>query len=84
MTNATNGAEFRHFLGKARDACRGGQDAWCCQSTGERLGVALVLNKHEWLQAMDYTMAEAIDRVGAEWLALIPKVVKALKDEGHL
>lgn len=66
---------------KSRDAKRGGKDAWSVQSTGEKLAVALVLNKPEWLAAMDYTMAEAIDRIGADWLARIPKAARLLADE---
>ena len=63
--------ELRHLLGKAMDAHRGGRDAWRCQSTGEKLAVALVLNKPEWIAETNYTLAEAIDRVGPEWLRLL-------------
>ena len=38
---------------KSRDAKRGGKDAWSVQSTGEKLAVALVLNKPEWLADED-------------------------------
>ncbi len=34
---------------KSRDAKRGGKDAWSVQSTGEKLAVALVLNRADWL-----------------------------------
>lgn len=74
--------EFKHLLGKARDAAKGGEESWCCQSTGEKLAVALVLNRADWLKRMNYTIAEAIDRVGPVWMALIPRAEKALKDEG--
>lgn len=73
--------EFRHLLGKARDAKRGGKDAWAVQSTGEKIAVALVLNKPDWLASMDYTLAEAIERTGSEWLSLVPKVERTLRDE---
>lgn len=43
--------EHQHLLGKARDAKRGGQDAWSVQSTGEKAD-------------MKYALAEAIDRTG--------------------
>lgn len=72
--------EFRHLLGKARDAAAGGDAAWSVQSTGEKLAVALVLNRFDWLQSMDYTIAEAIDRVGAEWIAHIPVVARVIRD----
>lgn len=75
--------EFKHLLAKARDAATGGVDAWRVQSTGEKLAVALVLNRFDWLQAMDYTIAEAIERVGQEWVGMIPTVAKVLHDEAE-
>lgn len=75
--------ERQHLLGKARDAAKGGRDAWSVQSTGEKLAVAIVLNRHDWLQQMDYTMAEAIDRVGREWVSLIPEVARIIQDEAE-
>jgi hypothetical protein len=67
-----------HIISKARDALHGGFNVL---STGEKLAAALVLNRADWLASMDYTMAEAIDRVGAEWLSLIPEVARMLRDE---
>ncbi len=32
-------------------------------STGEALTAALVLNRHDWLKEMDYTIAQALDRI---------------------
>lgn len=74
----TQGHEFRHFLGKAKDAQRGGEEAWSVQSTGEKVAVALVLNRSDWLAKMDYTIPEAIERAGESWVALIPSVARAL------
>jgi hypothetical protein len=76
-----NDAEYRQLLGKARDAKRGGYGAWCVQSTGERVSVALVLNKPEWLAEMGYSLAEAIDRAGHEWIALVPIVARQVKQD---
>ena len=45
-------------------------------SKGEALTAALVLNKPEWLSDMGYTIAEAISRVGPEWIALVPQAAK--------
>lgn len=73
--------EYKHFLSKARDAKRGGRDAWAVQSTGEKVAVALALNQPDWLASMNYTLAEAIERTGPEWLALIPRVERELRDE---
>ena len=60
-------SELDHIIRKARYALHGG---FSVLSTGEKLAAALVLNRADWLASMDYTMAEAIDRVGAEWLIL--------------
>lgn len=73
-------AEFRHYFGKAKDAKRGEKDAWDVQSTGEKVAVALALNKPEWLASLGYTLAEAIDRTGPQWIALLPRVERALLD----
>ena len=74
-------SEFRHLLGKAGDAKRGGEQAWHVQSTGEKLAVAFVLNRPDWVSSMGYTLAEAIDRIGPTWLSLIPAVVRELQNE---
>ncbi len=50
---------YRHFYGKALDAARGGYDVWRAQSTGERVSVALALNRADWLEKIGYTIAEA-------------------------
>lgn len=50
-------------------------------SSGEKLAVALVLDKPEWLAEMDYTLAQAIERVGPEWLACIPDAAAILANE---
>lgn len=35
-------------------------------SMGEALTAALVLNRHDWLKRMDYTIAEALDRIDTD------------------
>lgn len=77
----TNTAEMAHFLSKARDAARGGRDAWSVQSTGEKVAVALVLNRADWLAGMGYTLTEAIDRAGPEWVALMPAIARQLQED---
>ena len=54
--------EYRHFVSKAMAAKEGGEAAWAVQSTGEKVAVALALNRADWLALMNYTMAEAIER----------------------
>ncbi len=72
---------YDHLLRKAEDAKRGGHDAWAVQSTGEKVAVALVLNRADWLMEQGYTIAEAIERSGAEWVAMIPQVARQLVDQ---
>jgi hypothetical protein len=73
--------QYEHLLRKSRDAKHGGHSAWAVQSTGEKVAVALVLNRPEWLAEVDYTIAEAVDRSGAEWVSMIPKVARQLTEE---
>jgi hypothetical protein len=72
---------YEYLLRKSRDAKRGGHDAWAVQSTGEKLAVALVLNRADWLAEVQYTIAEAIERSGVEWVAIIPQVARQLTEE---
>ena len=72
---------YEHLLRKSRDAKRGAHDAWALQSTGEKVAVALALNHADWLAEMQYTIAEAIERSGAEWAAIIPQVARQLMEE---
>ena len=72
---------YEHLLHKVRDAKRGGHDAWAVQSTGEKLAVALVLNRPDWLTEYGYTIAEAIDRSGQEWVSVIPHIAQQLGEE---
>lgn len=72
--------DLDQIVSKSRDASRGG---FAALSTGEKLAAALVLNRPDWLAGMDYTLAEAIDRVGAAWLALIPEAARVLRDEAE-
>ena len=72
---------YEHLLRKAQDAARGGHNAWAVQSTGERVAVALVLNRADWLAEFGYTIAEAIERAGQEWVAIIPQVARQIAEE---
>jgi hypothetical protein len=78
--NASN-SRYDHLFRKAQDAQRGGHDAWAVQSTGEKVAVALVLNRADWLAEHGYTIAEAIERSGSEWVAMIPQVARQLVDQ---
>ncbi|WEX79479.1 hypothetical protein PYH37_006402 (plasmid) [Sinorhizobium numidicum] len=76
MTNR----ELEHIITKARDAKNGG---FGVLSTGEKLAAALVLNRPDWLADMNYTLAEAIERVGPEWLTMIPEAARVLEYESE-
>jgi hypothetical protein len=73
---------YNHLLNKARHAMCGGHCAWAVQSTGEKVAVALVLNRADWLEEYGYTIAEAIERAGQDWVSIIPKVARQLAEEG--
>jgi hypothetical protein len=49
-------------------------------STGEKLASALVLNRADWLTSMDYTIAEAIDRIGMEWASRLRQAERVVSD----
>jgi hypothetical protein len=74
-------AHYEHLLRKSRDAKHGGHEAWAVQSTGEKVAVALVLNHADWLAEMQYTLAEAIERSGQDWVSAIPQVARQLTEE---
>lgn len=78
---AEQNGRYQHLLNKARAAMRGGHDAWAVQSTGEKVAVALVLNHADWLTEYQYTIAEAIERAGQEWVAIIPQIARQLAEE---
>jgi hypothetical protein len=72
---------YEHLLRKSRDAKRGGHDSWAVQSTGEKVAVALTLNRADWLAEIDYTTSEAIERTGTEWVAIIPQIARQLTED---
>jgi hypothetical protein len=78
---AEQNGRYQHLLNKARDAKRGGHDAWSVQSTGEKVAVALVLNRADWLAEYQYTIPEAIERAGQEWITVIPQIARQLVEE---
>ena len=74
-------SRYDHLLRKAQDAKHGGHEAWAVQSTGEKVAVALVLNRADWLAEHGYTIAEAIERTGPEWVEMIPQIARQLAEE---
>lgn len=50
-------------------------------STGEALTVALVLNRHDWLREMDYTIVQALDRIDAATIPHLADAARYVKQE---
>ncbi|MFC0155089.1 hypothetical protein ACFFJ4_16140 [Xanthomonas dyei] len=50
-------------------------------STGEALTAALVLNRADWLAKMDYTIAEALDRIDSDTLQHLQEAERVLRAE---
>lgn len=74
-----------HVLAQILDKSRAARDGhFGVLSTGEKLTAALVLNKPEWLAKMDYTMAEAVERVGPAWMSRVPEAARVLQHEAEL
>jgi hypothetical protein len=69
---------FSQILDKSRAAAAGDYGVL---SAGERLVAAIVLNRADWLEQENYTLAEAIVRIGPKWIAQIPAVAKQLAAE---
>ncbi|WP_213768647.1 hypothetical protein [Caballeronia sp. dw_19] len=80
MTNVSTigNADLAHLLGKAHDAASRGPNG---MSTGEQLAVALILDRPDWLAAMSCTIAEAMEKVGPDWLRLIPAAARQFRRE---
>lgn len=70
---------IEHLLTKAREAqVLGRPDP---TATVEAVAVALILDRPDWLAAMDYTLASAIGRIDRDWLIAIPEVAKLFHEE---
>lgn len=67
------------FLKKALLAAELGIKAWRPMSTGEKVSVALALNRQDWLVDMGSSIPEAIDRAG-DWAPLVPHVARQVSE----
>lgn len=54
------------------------QDGYNVASTGEMLAVAFVLNRPDIIEEMGYTLVDAIQRIGPEWMEALPCAVERL------
>lgn len=51
-------------------------------SVGESLTAALVLNRHDWLREMDFTVAQALDRIDSDTIAHLRQAERVVQGEG--
>lgn len=49
-------------------------------STGEALTAALVLNRHDWLTEMDYTIAQALDRIDEDTIPHLADAARSVAE----
>jgi hypothetical protein len=71
-------AQLRHIVRKCLDVKDA--DGPGALSTGEALAAAIVLNRPEWLARMNYTLAEAFDRIDVEWWPLLRQAERIIKE----
>ncbi|MCC4602912.1 hypothetical protein [Xanthomonas campestris] len=50
-------------------------------STGEAITAALVLNRADWLAEMDYTIAQALDRIDSDTVQHLREAERVLRSE---
>ncbi|MGB0065952.1 MAG: hypothetical protein WBP85_16025 [Terracidiphilus sp.] len=72
----------RHLIEVSRRAMHRGHDAWATFNLSDKVSVALVLNRADWLEEFGCTLAEAIEAAGEEWIVVIPRIARELLDEG--
>ena len=77
--NLAENCILANLIIKARQAAQGDLGVL---SDGEQIAVASVLDRADWLDERQVTLAQAIDRLGPYWLAVIPKTARVLEDEG--
>ena len=68
---------YTYLLGKALEALHT-KKSWDAQCDLDKVATALVLNRFDWLQELDYTLVEATVRLGPDCLGLLPRVAQAL------
>ena len=70
-----------YLLNKSRRAIESGRAGWAQQPTNEKLAIALVLNRADWLEDLGYTIADAIELAGKELVFVIPQVARQIQNE---
>ena len=67
------------FHSKALMAAVKGRKFWLTQSTEEKIAVAIVLNRADWLKTEGYTLAEAFAAMEGDWSEVMLVVVDRLQ-----
>lgn len=73
--------ELQHIIDVSRAARGMGQDFPGYLSRGESVTAALVLNRADYLKAIDYTMAEAVNRLDPGDASKLIEAQRALQRE---
>lgn len=81
LSSQSQSQAFKNIYHSAVSALNGGFD---CLSSGQKVAAALVLNRHDWLTKIRYTIPEALYRLDEGWAELMPLVERMLKDEGRI
>ncbi|WP_157497452.1 hypothetical protein [Diaphorobacter sp. J5-51] len=68
MFKPTGNGQIDHLNTIAMRLAKGANDGFGVLSTGEKCYVALASNRLDLLQSIDYTIAEAIARIGQDWV----------------
>lgn len=73
-----------HLFRLAVKAHREGECAWAEMTTREKVAVALILNRADWLRRTDYTIADAMARAGSEWVRAMPRISHLIQMGGAI
>lgn len=73
-------SQYENAMAKVLEAASYGKDGPGPLSTGEALMAALALNRPDWLARMGYTIVDAMERIGAEWLAFLPRLAREVSE----
>lgn len=49
-------------------------------SIRQKLVAAVLLNRPEWVATMGFTLVDAIEQIGPQWLALLPTAARTLAE----
>lgn len=73
MFASTGNNQIDHLNTIALGLAKGGHNGFGVLSTGEKCYVALAANRMDLLESMDYTIPEALARIGQSWVQALLK-----------